>query len=227
MEPLELTAAQARVLGSLVEKSATTPESYPLTLKALTAACNQSSNRDPVTDHPEQLVETTALALKGKGLVRVLHPARGERSTRYRHVAQEAWGVSDDELAVLAVMLLRGPQTVAELRTRTERYGVHASALRPALDSLAERTPPMVELLERAAGQKEPRWRELLGPNHETGAAAPSTGTPPRTTEVPSTEDTDPVDAAPGSESLPDATASLERRLEQLEQRVAELERRA
>ena len=102
---LDLTAPQSRVLGCLMEKQATTPEAYPLTLKALTTACNQTSSRHPVVDYDTQLVETTSLALKGKGLLRVVHPVSGERATRYRHVADEALGLGDAERAVLLSLI--------------------------------------------------------------------------------------------------------------------------
>ena len=116
---LELSAPQSRVLGCLIEKQATTPDSYPMTLKALTAASNQSSNRYPVVDYGATLVEAAVHALKGKGLARIVHPARGERATKYRHVADEAIGLDPGELAIVSVLLLRGAQTLSELRTRT------------------------------------------------------------------------------------------------------------
>ena len=161
---LDLTAPQSRGLGCLMEKQATTPEAYPLTLKALTTACNQTSSRHPVVDYDTQLVETTSLALKGKGLLRVVHPVSGERATRYRHVADEALGLGDAERAVLSVLLLRGPQTAAELRTRTERQHVFASLeeVESTLAGLAGGGRPMATRLERQPGQKEPRWMQLL-----------------------------------------------------------------
>ena len=108
-----LTHAEARVLGSLIEKQLTTPDLYPLTLKALTAACNQSSNRDPVMALTADKIETTVLVLKTKGLARVIHPGSGERSTRYRQVADEALRLDDAEQAVIGALLLRGAQTEA------------------------------------------------------------------------------------------------------------------
>jgi uncharacterized protein YceH (UPF0502 family) len=132
-------------------------------------------------------VETTVLALKAKGLARVVHPGAGERSTRYRQVLDEALSLSDPERALLCVLLLRGAQTVAELRSRTERLHAFGSAgeVEASLAGLASREPPLVSRLERAAGQKEARWVQLL----EAGAAeraatsalspSPSSG-PPR-----------------------------------------------
>ncbi len=178
-DDIELTAPQARVLGCLIEKRATTPETYPLTLKALVTACNQSSSRFPVVEYDAQLVETTALALKSKGLVRVVHPAHGERATRYRHVVDEALGLDEAELAVIGVLLLRGAQTVAELRTRTERLHAFAGPgeVEAVLGSLAARSTPMVAHLERQVGQKESRWLQMLEADPEGRAAAiPSSG---------------------------------------------------
>ena len=106
-----LTRAEGRVLGALIEKQLTTPDIYPLTLKALTGACNQTSNRDPVMTIEPLDVETTVLVLKTKGLARVVHPGSGERSTRYRQVAEEVFGLDESERALLCVLLLRGAQT--------------------------------------------------------------------------------------------------------------------
>src|SRR5919107_5433076 len=104
--PVELTAAQARVVGSLLEKQLTTPDAYPMTLNAVTSACNQTSNRDPVVHFSPQEVETTLLALKAKGLARVVHPGAGERATKYRQVLDEVLGLEAHDWAVLAVLLL-------------------------------------------------------------------------------------------------------------------------
>ncbi len=179
-DPLELTAPQARVLGALMEKQLTTPDSYPLTLNALTSACNQSSNREPITDYPAQLVETTVHALKSKKLARIVHPGAGERATKYRQVAEETLGLDDAERALLCVLLLRGAQTVNELRTRTERlhpFGTN-EAVEAALAGLTRREPAFVAKVDRQPGQKEDRWIELLQVDPEGRAAASSA--PPR-----------------------------------------------
>ena len=162
MEPF--TAEQCRVLGCLVEKEATVPDSYPLTLNALRAACNQTSNRDPVVDYDERAVTDALTALKERRVARFVHPSHGERATKYRHVLDEAWGLAPGELAVLAVLVLRGPQTPGELRARTERYpgGSEARATLDALDALAGRDEPLVVELPRQPGQKEQRWAHLL-----------------------------------------------------------------
>jgi uncharacterized protein YceH (UPF0502 family) len=173
-DEIELTAPQARVLGSLMEKAVTTPDAYPLTLRAITTACNQTTSRDPVVDYEPQLVETTLAALKAKGLVRVVHPSHGERATKYRQVLDEVLGLDDAERAVLCVLLLRGAQTVNELRARTERLHAFASPaeVEATLTRLAGRDRPLVQLLERMPGQKEPRWIELLQADLEGRIAA-------------------------------------------------------
>jgi len=202
-DPLELTAPQARVLGALIEKQLTTPDSYPLTLNALTSACNQTSNRDPVTDYPAQLVETTVHALKSKKLARIVHPGAGERATKYRQVAEETLGLDDAERAVLCVLLLRGAQTVNELRTRTERLHPFGSpeAVEATLAGLARREPAFAAKVDRQPGQKEDRWIELLQVDPAGRAAASAA---PR------------VSAATGGSS----------RVEELQARVATLEAR-
>ena len=177
-DDLDLTATEARVLGALLEKELTTPESYPLTLNALTAACNQTSSRDPVVRYESQLVETTMLVLKAKGLARVVHPGSGERATKYRQVADEALKLDPAERAVACVLLLRGPQTVAELTARTERLHRFASGeIESVLSVLARREPPLVARVDRLPGQKEDRWIQLLEAKADERAAATAPGT--------------------------------------------------
>jgi uncharacterized protein YceH (UPF0502 family) len=211
--PVELTAAQARVVGSLLEKQLTTPDAYPMTLNAVTTACNQSSNRDPVVQFSAQEVETTLLALKAKGLARVVHPGSGERATKYRQVLDEALELDVADRALLAVLLLRGPQTVAELRTRTERLHPFASptAVEGALADLAGREPPLVARVERLAGQKEGRWIALLEP----GAAERAATAPPASPAAGSPR-------ASRVEELEARVAALEERLAALEQGLGE-----
>jgi uncharacterized protein len=209
-DEIELTAPQTRVLGCLLEKRATTPDAYPLTLKALTSACNQTSSRDPVVDYESQLVETTCQALKGKGLLRVVHPAAGERATKYRQVADEALGLDPAQQAVLAVLLLRGAQTVPELRTRTERMHPFGSVeeVEAVLASLAAHERVLVRRLERQPGRREPRWIQLLEADAEGRVAAAASA---------------PVDG-PATERS--ASGRTPERVEQLEGRVAALEAR-
>src|ERR1700728_2743516 len=121
VDALDLNREELRVLGSLVEKELTTPEQYPLTLNALVLACNQRSNRDPVVNLSEETVQSAVTSAKTKSLVRVVHPSHGRSVLRYAHTLAEALDVSQRQLALLAVMILRGPQTFGELRIRTAR----------------------------------------------------------------------------------------------------------
>lgn len=165
------------MLGALLEKKLATPDAYPLTLNALIAACNQTSNRDPVVQYEPSVVETAVLALKAKGLARVVHPGSGERATRYRQVVDEVLDLSPADEALACVLLLRGAQTAAELRSRTERLHPFPSAteVEAALDALARRDPALVARLERQPGQKEARWLQLLEAGaDERASAAPS-----------------------------------------------------
>jgi uncharacterized protein YceH (UPF0502 family) len=150
------------VLGCLIEKRWTTPDQYPLSLNGLRLACNQSTNRDPVTDYDEATVREAAQRLCRYGLAR-LTSGHGSRAVKYRHLAEEALVLGRAELAVLAVLLLRGPQTPGELKARTERIA--------PLESLAEVERVLAVLsdrgyvsrLERRPGQKEDRFAQLLG----------------------------------------------------------------
>ncbi len=180
---MSLTLEQGRVIGCLVEKQLTTPQQYPLTLNALVLACNQTSNRDPVVTSVESLVQRTLASLNAAGLVRFVYPSSGRSATRYRHVLGESIGLEDKGLALIAVLLLRGPQTAGELRTRTERMVSFdgLGALNLELEAMAARAEPLVVRLARRPGQKEERWVQLLTP--ETPARespAPTGGTTPR-----------------------------------------------
>jgi uncharacterized protein len=176
---MELAAEELRVIGSLIEKELTTPQQYPLTLNALMLACNQTSNRNPVVTYEERLVENTVLGLKDKGLTRIVHPSHGRSVTRYRQVLHEALYLEREELAVLGVMMLRGPQTLNELKTRTERAAEFAdlSAVERTLDGLAGREEPLVLRIPRQSGQREDRYAHLLGGEvdvSEIAASAPA-----------------------------------------------------
>jgi uncharacterized protein len=202
----ELTAPEQRVLGCLIEKRWTTPDQYPLSLNALRIACNQSTNRDPVTDYDEGTVREAASRLSRYGLAR-LASGHGSRATKYRHLAEEALGLSREELAVLAVMLLRGPQTPGELKARSERMASVGSLeeLDRVLGTLAERG--YARRIERRPGQKEDRYEQLLGAQ----AGGPSGESAPP-----------PVDVDSG---VPGSAAGIEARVEALEAEVAELRR--
>ena len=177
-EPILLSATQARLLGALVEKEATTPDYYPLSLNALVNACNQRSNREPVMDLGEEDVRE---ALRGLQDQRLAGPARGadSRVAKFEHWLGEAFNFSRAETALLCVLLLRGPQTPGELRSRTERMHPFAeiSDVVAALQKLMEREPPLVALLPRQPGTKESRYAHLL--SGEVASAPLSSPAPP------------------------------------------------
>lgn len=161
---MELSSVEARVVGSLAEKQLTTPQQYPLTLNALVLACNQSSNRDPVVAYDETTVEDALSSLKDAGLLRFVHPGHGRSATRYRQVVDERFGLDARSLSVIAVLILRGPQTVGELRTRTERMADFDTLadVESELERLSSGPDPLVRRMPRRPGQKEERWAQLL-----------------------------------------------------------------
>ena len=161
MEPL--TPEEIRVLGCLAEKQLTTPDHYPLTQNGLISACNQLSNRHPVVSYDDNTVRLTLNSLRGKQLARIVH-IPGSRAPKHRHVLDEVLGLDRGELALMAVLALRGPQTVGELRTRTERMHDFAglSEVEETLERMGERSEPLVVRLERQPGQKESRYAHLL-----------------------------------------------------------------
>lgn len=174
MRPPELTAPEQRVLGCLIEKRRTTPDTYPLSLNALRLACNQSTNRDPVLDYDEHTVREAAQRLSRRGLARLASGA-GSRATKYRHLAEEGLGLGDAELAVICVLLLRGPQTPGELKARTDRLARIGSLaeVEQLLEELIDRG--YVTRLARRPGLKEDRFIHLLrGDEEEIEAAAVS-----------------------------------------------------
>jgi uncharacterized protein YceH (UPF0502 family) len=167
----ELTAPEQRVLGCLIEKRWTTPDQYPLSLNSLRLACNQSTNRDPVTDYDEATVSHAAQRLSHYGLAR-LASGHTTRATKYRHLAEEGLGLDRHQLALLCVLLLRGPQTPGELKGRSERLAPFATLadVERVLGDLAERG--YVQRIDRRPGQKEDRFRHLMG--GEAGTAGPA-----------------------------------------------------
>jgi uncharacterized protein YceH (UPF0502 family) len=197
-----LSPIEARILGSLIEKEATTPDQYPLTANAVTVACNQKNNREPVLELEPGQVGHALREMTGKGLVRVVD---GARATRYDHRFATYWSVTARQQALLAVLLLRGPQTLAELHTRGERLAALADIeeVRQTLERLMQRTPSLVVNLGRAAGQREDRYMHLLcGPVAAADYAA-----------------------AADDASAPSKRGGLEARLEALEIEVAGLRR--
>ena len=164
MLPDNLDAVEVRVIGCLIEKEYTTPDNYPLSLNALTNACNQSSNRDPVMSVEEGVVSQALDSLRRRGLVRSIQPV-GSRVSKFQHLLADVAELSRAELAVLSVLALRGPQTQAEVRTRASRYmpGDDSTGLDESLDGLVMRdTQPLVVRLQRRPGQKEVRYAHLL-----------------------------------------------------------------
>lgn len=162
---IELSAEEQRVLGALIEKQYVTPDVYPLTMKGLVTACNQVSNRNPVVAYDEATIHRALDSLREKGLLRIVY-STSNRATKYREVLQETRELTQAEAAVIGVLLLRGPQTVGELRSRTERVFAFESLgqVEETLDRLAARPDePFVARMERQAGQKEVRYTHLLG----------------------------------------------------------------
>jgi uncharacterized protein len=161
---VRLNQEEGRVIGSLIEKQLTTPQQYPLSLNALLLACNQTSNRDPVVAFDEPTVDNALVSLKAAGLVRFVHPSHGRSVTRYHQLLGERLAITDQQLALIGVLLLRGPQTGGELRSRTERMcefdGIaHVDVELERMSGLPE---PLVARLPRRPGQKEERWAQLL-----------------------------------------------------------------
>ncbi len=183
---MELTSAQGRVLGALVEKERTTPQGYPLTDNALLAACNQTTSRDPVVSYDLATVRMAVRGLREQGLLRTVHRT-GERSDKHRHELEGALGLSPGQVALLAVLLLRGPQTLAELRARCER--MHTFATLEEVDAellvMAERDEPLVTLLPRQPGRKEARFGQLLAAAAVTSSADALEAVVTRTAEAP------------------------------------------
>jgi uncharacterized protein len=169
---MELTSEEGRVLGCLVEKQLTTPQLYPLTDNALIAACNQTSNRDPVVTYDLSTVRLTARSLREKGLLRMVHRS-GERSEKHHQLLDSSLGLSTGQAALLAVLFLRGPQTPAELRARSERMHPFdtVTQVQEMLDGLADRDDPLVARLDRQPGRKEARYGQLLAGGGQVQAA--------------------------------------------------------
>lgn len=159
----KLTPIEVRVLASLVEKQLTTPEYYPLTLNALTAACNQKSNRDPVMSLGDTEIQAAIDSLRDQSLV-YLYYGTGTRTVKYKHMLPSVYELDPAGVAVLAVLMLRGPQTIGEIRERSGRMHEFGdlNEVQETLDELAHRDEPLLARLERQAGQKEARYAHLL-----------------------------------------------------------------
>ena len=189
---MDLSPLEARVIGSLAEKQLTTPQQYPLTINALVLACNQSSNRDPVVAYDQGTVEPALSSLREAGLLRLVHPSHGRSSTRYRQVIDERFGLDSRSLSILTVLLLRGPQTIGELRARTERMADFDSLeeVERELARLADGDDPLVARQPRRPGQKEERWAETLStPTSELDAGTEAPREPDGVQERPSNDE--------------------------------------
>ena len=206
---MEPDGVEIRVLGCLIEKQHTTPDAYPLSLNALRLACNQSTNRDPVVDYDEQAVVEALRRLALRGWTRLASGA-GSRARKYRHLLDQAFGLDDAEVSLLAVLMLRGPQTPGELKQRGQRLHDFAdlAAVQATLEQLVGRG--QVARHERQPGQKEDRYEQLLG-----GAAPSAAPAPPAAADSPSSSG---PDEAPPAELKP-----AEDRLTRLERELAEL----
>jgi uncharacterized protein YceH (UPF0502 family) len=204
LEPIE-----ARILGSLIEKQATTPDAYPLTLNAVVAACNQKSSRDPTSNHEPGQVGHGLRQLEGKGLVSGTLSAR---ASRYAHKFDTGYNVTARQRALLALLMLRGPQTLNELYTRSDRLAdfPDADEVRTVLERLASRSPALVVRLPRASGQREDRYMHLL--------------CGPIDMEAMPIRDAEATTKAPGG--LGERVAQLEALVAQLQEVVAELQSR-
>jgi len=213
---VELTAEQARVVACLIEKAQTTPDSYPLSSNALTNACNQSTNRNPVVDYSERQVDALMLELRELRLARTV-TGSGHRVGKHKHIVDETLRIDGDELAVLATLLLRGAETLNEIATRTERYtdGPQGDKGRveAAIERLVTRYEPLAVRLPRQPGEREPRINQCWAATHDevedpVAIATPAIPTP----EIPTPE-------IPTSTMAADATLAPD-----LEARVARLE---
>jgi uncharacterized protein YceH (UPF0502 family) len=155
---VELTAQEGRVLGCLIEKQLTTPQQYPLTDNALLAACNQTTSREPVVSYDVATVRLAVRSLRERDLLRTMRT--GERSEKHRHLLDDTLGLSTPQQTLLALLLLRGPQTAAELRTRSER--MHAFGSAEEVERTLEGMGDFIERLERQPGQKGGRFGQRL-----------------------------------------------------------------
>jgi uncharacterized protein len=216
---LLLTELETRILGSLIEKDITTPDYYPLSLNALVNACNQKNNRDPVMTLDETAVRDALASLEEK---RLAGPASGadSRVTKFEHRLQEVFNFDRREIAVVCILLLRGPQTPGELRSRTERM-YHFEALEDVvstLDRLSQREPPLARVLPRQPGTKESRYTHLFS------------GEPPMSAEDGNLARADtsraraPSPATAGTSSTADRLATLEEEVSRLRQELSEVQ---
>ena len=201
---MDVDAVEIRVLGCLIEKQRTTPDAYPLSLNALRLACNQATNRDPVVAYEEREIKAALDRMSNRGWTRFASGV-SSRALKYRQLLNEALGLSEPEISLLGVLMLRGPQTVGELKQRSERLHRFGSIAEvgDVLEGLTQRE--LVARLERRQGQKEERWQQLLGGDAEATA-----------------EPVAPV-VTPEADEGADRIGAIEERLERLEGAFDEL----
>jgi uncharacterized protein YceH (UPF0502 family) len=209
---MDADAVEIRVLGCLIEKQRTTPDQYPLSLNALRLACNQATNRDPVVDYDESTIRSALDRLGRKGWTR-LASGPGSRAAKFRHLLDDALTLTPSQLALLTLLMLRGPQTLGELRTRSERLYPFASLedVERTLGELAERE--LAQRVPRRPGEREDRYRQLLG-----GDELPPEAAPEPTPVAPPT-------AAPPAPADDGRLAELEERVDHLAEQVEWLRR--
>jgi len=220
---VEPDAAEIRVVGCLIEKQRTTPDAYPLSLNALRLACNQSTNRDPVVDYDEQTVVEALRRLALRGWTRLASGA-GSRARKYRQLLDEAFGLNEAEVSLLAVLMLRGPQTPGELKQRGQRLHDFAdlAAVQETLERLVERG--QVARHDRRPGQKEDRYEQLLGGGAEASPSAAEPGPLSPTAEPESsTLEGSGEEAAPELKPAEDRLTRLEREMLELRGELAAL----
>lgn len=214
---MNLDPVEIRIMGCLIEKQRATPDGYPLSLNSLRLACNQSTNRDPVVDWDEATIRT---ALGSLGRRRWLRSATGHggRALKYRHLLDDALGLPDDQISVLAVLMLRGPQTPGELKQRADRLHPFAdlTAVGDALEGLIERE--LAVRLPRRPGQKEERYEHRLGGEGEEAEEVAGEVPEPA---VPGGDGDEPPQEPPSRPDLEAELADLRRRVEELERRLA------
>jgi uncharacterized protein YceH (UPF0502 family) len=223
----DLSPPELRVLGCLIEKEATTPDQYPLTLNSLTLACNQSTNREPVVSYDQDTVVEALSGLRERGLARLLYPAHG-RATKYRQVMGETWALTAEELAVLAVLMLRGPQTLNELKARTERYGGNFADLggvEGVLDRLAGRPEPVVVRIERQVGWREDRYAHLLAgqPDLSAVSSGPTSSGSSGSSGLAGSSGTDRTSRTERLDRLEEQVQQLRADLDELRERLGDL----
>ncbi len=215
---VKLNDIDRRVLGVLMEKEMSQPDYYPMTLNAVVAACNQKQNRDPVMSLDEVAIEAALGSLQEMGLLTAMFPAQGGRAKRHRHEVEKVFGWQKAERAVMAELLLRGPQTLGELRTRCQRFVPFADleVVSQVLGELNRRDPPMAQTLPREPGRTAIRYQHLLDTeDHSTVSSAPVT------------QETAEPDLAPAGDPLADLQielSDLRRELHDVRRRLTALE---